>query len=394
MQNEIPYILLSAVYGVINTYLPIVLAVRQFSKGEIGMLLAVIEITGLTIPFFITARLDKNGRYGLTMILLGFSMGIAIGALLWFRSFWITALCLGIFAIGSKGLVPILDSFTARILGNNSKKYGAIRAFGSAGFVCTAIFLQFFPPVQGNDISRFIGMATALSCLFAVSVLRLPSVFNTSLLKAAVPHPSATAADEKALLFSKPFVTLLLLVFFAWLGLVPSQRFFSLYVEEYIHIHATAGLWALAALAEIPLMVFSGRLIRRFGTEKLLVLCLISMSVRNISYIILPGISGAVFGQLLHSLCFGLFFPLSIITCTAHSNGKTATAMMLLTAANSLANIIGSVIGGYIIDYFGYPALFLSFSLCPLVGLCIYTYQNKRCRMYQLIHEEEQEHHE
>ena len=114
MQNEIPYILLSAVYGVINTYLPIVLAVRQFSKGEIGMLLAIIEITGLTIPFFITARLDKNGRYGLTMILLGFSMGIAIGALLWFRSFWITALCLSIFAIGSKGLVPILDSFTAR----------------------------------------------------------------------------------------------------------------------------------------------------------------------------------------------------------------------------------------------------------------------------------------
>lgn len=394
MQNEIPYILLSAVYGVINTYLPIVLAVRQFSKGEIGMLLAIIEITGLSIPFFITAKLDKNGRYGLTMILLGLSMGMAIGALLWFRSFWVTAVCLAVFAIGSKGLVPILDSFTAKILRNDPKKYGAIRAFGSAGFVCMTIFLQFFPPVQGNDISRFIGMATALSCLFAVSVLRLPSVFNTSLLKAAVPHPSATAADEKALLFSKPFVALLLLVFSAWLGMVPSQRFFSLYVEEYLHIHATAALWALAASAEIPLMIFSGSLIRRFGTEKLLALCLISMSIRNISYIVLPGISGAVFGQLLHSLCFGLFFPLSVITCTAHSKGKTATAMMLLTAANSLANTIGSVIGGYIIDYFGYPALFLSFSLCPLVGLCIYTYQNKRCRMYQLIHEEEQEHHE
>ena len=392
MRNEIPYVLLSAVYGVINTYLPIVLAVRQFSKGEIGILLAIIEITGLTIPFFITAKLDKNGRYGLTMILLGFSMGIAIGALLWFRSFWVTALCLGVFAIGSKGLVPILDSFTAKILRNDPKKYGAIRAFGSAGFVCMAIFLQFFPPVQGHNISRFIALATALSCLFAVSVLRLPSIFNTSVLKAAHPHPATTAADEKALLFSKPFITLLLLVFFAWLGLVPSQRFFSLYVEEYIHSHATAGLWALAALAEIPLMIFSGRLILRFGTEKLLALCLISMSIRNISYIVLPGISGAVFGQLLHSLCFGLFFPLSVITCTAHSKGKTATAMMLLTAANGLANIIGSVIGGYIIEYFGYPTLFVSFSLCPLAGLCIYTYQNKHCHTLSDTPEGEKQH--
>ncbi|MGP1455372.1 MAG: MFS transporter [Treponema sp.] len=378
MRNEIPYILLSAVYGVINTYLPIVLAIRQFSKGEIGILLAIIEVTGLTIPFFITAKLDKNGRYGFTMILLGFSMGLAIGALLWFRSFWVTALCLGIFAIGSKGLVPILDSFTARILRNNPKKYGVIRAFGSAGFVCMTIFLQFFPPIQGNDVSRFIVMATMLSCAFAVSVLRLPSIFNTTVLKATSPHPTETAADEKALLLSKPFVTLLLVIFLAWLGMVPSQRFFSLYVEEYIHSHATAALWALAASAEIPLMIFSGRLIWRFGTEKLLFVCLISISIRHISYIILPGISGAVFGQLLHSICFGLFFPLSIITCTGHSNGKTATAMMLLTAANGLANIVGSVIGGYIIEYFGYPALFLSFSLWPLVGIGIYTYQNKR----------------
>jgi len=116
-------------------------------------------------------------------------------------------------------------------------------------------------------------------------------------------------------------------------------------------------------------MLFSGTLIKRFGKERLLALCLLSIAVRNLCYIAVPGITGAVAGQLLHSLSFGLFHPLSVLLCASHSNGKTATAMTFYTAVNGIAYVIGSMAGGYIIDYVGYPALFISFGLFPVAGI-------------------------
>ena len=115
-----------------------------------------------------------------------------------------------------------------------------------------------------------------------------------------------------------------------------------------------------------------GKLIRRFGKERLLAVCLLSIVLRNISYIIFPGLSGAVIGQLLHSLSFGLFHPLSVLLCVSHSSGRTATAMTFFTAVNGIANVIGSIIGGYVIKYAGYPALFLFFDVFPLIGIGFY----------------------
>ena len=168
------------------------------------------------------------------------------------------------------------------------------------------------------------------------------------------------------------------MIFFAFLGLVPCQRFFSLYVEEYIKVEASAGLWALSAMAEIPMLIISGKLIQRFGKGQLFVVCLLSIIVRNCCYIFIPGIAGAVAGQLLHSISFGLFHPLSVLLCVLQSRGNTVTAMTLFTAASGIAYVIGSMIGGYIIEYAGYPALFLLFSIFPAIGACFYFLTMRR----------------
>ena len=134
-------------------------------------------------------------------------------------------------------------------------------------------------------------------------------------------------------------------------------------------------------MAEIPLLLISGKLIRHFDKERLLAVCLFSIIVRNCCYIFIPGIAGAVVGQLLHSLSFGLFHPLSVLLCVLHSRGNTVTAMTFFTAANGVAYVLGSVIGGYIIEYMGYQALFLLFSVFPAIGigfclLCLWQKSN------------------
>ncbi|UTC51315.1 MFS transporter [Treponema sp. OMZ 855] len=401
LRRGFPYFLLFSLYAIINSYLPIMLRTLGFSTARIGILLGVIEIVGVCAPFFITRQLDKTGRYGFVMCVFGIDIAVLLLPLLHFHSFFSTAICLGIFAIGFKGMVPVLDGFTTKVLGQHSDQYGKIRALGSVGFVGMNLFLQLHPLISGKKPTSIVLSISAGALLFILMLRWVPDLYDFSFAcvnedndeelqnrwaaeisdgqEPLVVEPSPkdlvkpkAPCSTKPAAFSKQFWECLLLIFLAFLGLVPSQRFFSLYVEEYIKIEASAGLWALSAMAEIPLLIISGKCIRRFGKERLLPLCLFTVIVRNFCYIFIPGIRGAIVGQLLHSLSFGLFYPLSVLLCVLHSCGKTVTAMAFFTAANGIAYVIGSIIGGYIIEYMGYPALFLLFSVFPAIGIACY----------------------
>ena len=425
VRRGMPYFLLFSIYAIVNTYVPIMLRTLGFSTAQIGILLGVIEIAGVCAPFFITRQLDKTGRYGLAMCIFGFDIALLLLPLLRFHSFLVTALCLGIFAVGFKGMVPVLDGFTTKALRQQDAQYGKIRALGSAGFVSMNLFLQMHSFISGKNPVSMILTVSAVALMFVITLRWVPDLYgltgvsagekfdtgtddtsNTSQEPLAIgsssgepirsqescsvekfsddpikPNEQVKTAGERLVdvrslfaAFPKLFWECLLLIFLAFLGLVPCQRFFSLYVEEYIKVEASAGLWALSAMAEIPLLIISGKLIRRFGKERLLAVCLLSVIIRNCCYIFIPGISGAVVGQLLHSLSFGLFHPLGVLLCVLHSYGKTVTAMTFFTAANGIAYVIGSIIGGYVIEYLGYPALFLLFNVFPSAGIVFYLF--------------------
>ena len=379
VQRGFPYFLLFTIYAVITAYLPITLKAIGFSTAQVGILLGIIEIVGVCAPFFVMQWLDKTGRYGFMMCIFGVDMALLLLPLLRFHSFFVTGVCLGIFAIGFKGMVPVLDGFTTKALGQYHNQYGKIRALGSVGFVGMNLFLQLHPLISGKNPLSIIMSVSAGALLFVITLRWVPDLYDFGLVQTD-EKSNAGVYDRLDLLtaFPQVFWECLLLIFFAFLGLVPCQRFFSLYVEEYIKVEASAGLWALSAMAEIPMLIISGKLIQRFGKGQLFVVCLLSIIVRNCCYIFIPGIAGAVAGQLLHSISFGLFHPLSVLLCVLQSRGNTVTAMTLFTAASGIAYVIGSMIGGYIIEYAGYPALFLLFSIFPAIGACFYFLTMRR----------------
>jgi MFS_1, major facilitator family len=379
VQRGFPYFLLFTIYAVITAYLPITLKAIGFSTAQVGILLGIIEIVGVCAPFLVMQWLDKTGRYGFMMCIFGVDMALLLLPLLRFHSFFVTGVCLGIFAVGFKGMVPVLDGFTTKALGQYHNQYGKIRALGSAGFVGMNLFLQLHPLISGKNPLSIIMSVSAGALLFVITLRWVPDLYDFGLVQTD-EKSNAGVYDRLDLLtvFPQVFWEYLSLIFLAFLGLVPCQRFFSLYVEEYIKVEASAGLWALSAMAEIPMLIISGKLIQRFGKGLLLVLCLLSIIVRNCCYIFIPGIAGAVVGQLLHSISFGLFHPLSVLLCVFHSHGNTVTAMTLFTAASGIAYVIGSMIGGYIIEYAGYPALFLLFSIFPAIGACFYFLTMRR----------------
>jgi len=408
MAMGIPLFLLFSVYGSVNVYLPVLLSGLGYSATMIGILQGIFEAAGLAFPIFVSSRVDRKGNYGLVMILLALLMALVLPPLVLFNNFWVAATVLALFAIGFKGSVPVADALVSRILGEDRVNYGRVRVMGSIGFVCITLLMQFSPLVNPDNPVSIVLWIAIPALLFAVSVAVIPGLLKarpevdtTDAGKPDAGKPDAGKPDAKktaptgvpgSFLPRSRFASLaefpfqfwvgIILIFLGFLGMTPSQRFFSLYVREYLHLESYAGLWALSAAAEVPLMFLSGWFIRKFGTERILVVSLAAVAVRNLIYAVFPSFGGAVAGQLLHAVCFGLFHPAAVIFVTERAPKRLIAVGLTLYSSVSvgLAAVFGNILGGMLIDTAGYRFLFTAFSAFPVAGIIVFFIFKNRLR--------------
>lgn len=391
MKMSIPVFLLFSIYGVVNTYLPLFLRTMGYSASTVGFLLAVFEVSGLVIPFLLSPLISKKGIYGIFLFISGLVMTIIPYPLLKTTGFLFTALFLAIYAAGFKGIVPVSDSLINKLLGVNRADYGRVRVMGSIGFVVMSLTLQFFACLESAQPDTIIIWMISPSLLFALSIIVIPGLINRhkddesgaspeldSRTKVNKPDRSSVPLLKRVKLAIQEFPPVywagLLLIFSGFLGMTPANRFFSMYVYEYLGMEASGFLWALAAAAEIPFMFFSSRFLRRFGSMKLIILGTFAIFLRVMTYILIPNLTGAVIGQLFNSITYGLYHPAAVSFAAQYApKNKLVVSMTLYSVVSvGLASIIGNSIGGLIIDSFGYPFLFLFFGSIPLITVVFF----------------------
>jgi PPP family 3-phenylpropionic acid transporter len=162
-----------------------------------------------------------------------------------------------------------------------------------------------------------------------------------------------------------------------------SNSFFSLYLVELVKWNAVGFMGALGCIAEIPFMFISQKLINRFGALKLLALSSAALSLRLAMYAIFPFRPGIIVAQLLNCLCYGLFYPAGVafISSSVPPERRALGMSIYLSIGNGLPTFLGNILGGFIIDHWGYRTLFGSFAVFPLFTLGIYifmSYKRKR----------------
>ena len=391
MKMSIPVFLLFSIYGVVNTYLPLFLRTMGYSASTVGFLLAVFEVSGLVIPFILSPLISKKGIYGIFLFISGLVMTIIPYPLLKTTGFLFTASFLAVYAAGFKGIVPVSDSLINKLLGANRADYGRVRVMGSIGFVVMSLILQFAAHLETAESDTIIIWMISPSLLFALSIIIIPGLIKKykddepdAGLESNI-HTKVNKTDRSPVPMVKRVTSLiqefppvywagLLLIFSGFLGMTPANRFFSMYVYEYLGMEASGFLWALAAAAEIPFMFFSSRFLRRFGSMKLLILGTFAIFLRVMTYILIPNFAGAVLGQLFNSITYGLYHPAAVSFAAQYApKNKLVVSMTLYSVVSvGLASIIGNSIGGLIIDSFGYPFLFLFFGSIPLITVVFF----------------------
>jgi len=166
------------------------------------------------------------------------------------------------YAIFNSPIVPILDSTALEVSKEHKTSYGGMRLWGSAGWAASTLLIGWL--IERSGIRwLFTGYILFIGVTLLVSFFQSP---RKEVLR------SSFRQGMKNLLGQKSFLLFLLSVFFITITSGGVMSFFSIYMDSIGAGETLIGLgWTLSALSEIPVMLLSGKLIQKIGSNGLVV---------------------------------------------------------------------------------------------------------------------------
>jgi PPP family 3-phenylpropionic acid transporter len=323
--------------------------------SQIGLLMGLASLVGFFSGPVWSGLADTSRQYRLVLSLVILGNATAVFFIPFFRTFvgFLVLMLLQAFFRGP--ILPIVDSATVAMLGDEKEKYGRIRLGGTLGWGLAAPVVGIIAENFGLRWNFTFYSVALLMALIVVQRLRFQSV------PAGVP----LLGGVKELLRSREWIVFLLIVFIGGSGNAAITNYLLVYLQK-IGTSPTWMGWALtiSTLAEAPALFFANKLMKRLDPRGLLTLGLAAMSLRCGLYGLITVPWAALTVQLLQFFTF----PILLVAGVSYADrnapaGLGATAQSLFSSAfMGFGFAAGGFLGGVLIQYLGVQQMFLSFA--------------------------------
>ncbi len=336
----------------VATYTPFMSAYftnQGFDAGQVGTLLGIMPLCALLIQPLWTAVADRLGR---KRVLLGLCAVSACLAPLYYLAQGFAQVMLVTIAFSAffQALLPLCDSLVVEDAAREGLEFSRIRMGGTVGYAVVVLVLG-----QLLDAAPSIQFAAVSAGLvvFGLHFSRVPEATRP-----VTPSRQAGRASGGGLLAifdTRDVVLVLLLAFVSYTGLAFHSAFLGKYCVELGYGQGLVGvLSAVSAMSEVPILLVSDRLVRRFGVLPLLKLACVAMAAR----LVLVGtgvVPLMVAAQLLQSVSYMTVYYATVTFVSRHARpGAEARAQGVLVAVQAgLATVVANFAGGIICDAVG-----------------------------------------
>jgi PPP family 3-phenylpropionic acid transporter len=360
------YFLLFVASAMVYPYFQVLLRALGFSDSEVGYLQGLMALAGVCGPMVIGHLADRfRARRGflvgcwVALVLLLVPLGQT-------HAFWPAAALVAGIGFAVRAPTPLTDAVVAGSLDDPVHQYGQVRGIGSSGFVLALLVARLFRLVDEHSSASMLGAMLISIAFCAVSSLFLRD--RTSTAVPAQPHRRRRASH-----FDRAFWLFIAATATHQLAMSAYYSFFTLYLSDAVKMENGAWVWALGTAAEIPMLYWAGRVIRRFGLSAMLIASMAAVSVRLAIYALAPFVAVVLAAQVLHALTFGCFHAACIefLRRKVPAQSRALAMTLYMSLAIALPSWIGSSLGGVVIERWGYGALFFSYALVPAVGIAM-----------------------
>ena len=357
----LPYWPLSAYYffyfafiGAFSPYFGLFLESRGFSAWDIGVLTSLMQAMRLLAPNLCGWLAERLGaktpivRVAALLSIAGFSGFLVAES---FAGFLVSTALLAFFWSAA---LPLVEALTLAHLGGQANRYGAIRLWGSVGFIAAVLGLGWL--LDRAPTSSTLWVSLALLGGILASALHLPERHEPGHARDRLPIADILRRPEVKALFAA--------CFFMAAAHGALYVFFSIYLAAQGYSKFVIGLlWTLGVVAEIVVFALMPRLLRRFPARNILIVCFACAVVRFLA--IGWGVDSLVLlvlAQLLHAATFGAYHATAMAVVGRWFAGHHQARGQALHGSISFGagGMLGGVASGWGWEAIGAP---LTFSL-------------------------------
>jgi len=346
-----------AAMGSIIPYLNLFFSRAGQSGVRIGLLTTVGAVAALLAAPLWGRLADRLGR-PLRLVQAGIALSVFAYSLLSRQTLFVwLALFVGLEAIGSSAINPLADAFTVQVTGGAQGRFGSVRMWGSLGWAVMVLMAGWLIEKQG------IGVIFLTYALFGIGgvLLLQPFALDRAAASGEATLTSHIWAVARDLLRRRVMVGLLVALFLADLLGAGVNQFEALFMDQLGARETMIGLtYTLAALVELPGMIWADRLVRRFGPDRVLRLSLLVGIARGGLVLLWPTVPVVVGTGLLR----GIYFAFSIVgltvlaTSLAPRQQETTVLALFTVTLTNLSNLLGAPPAGLMFDALGGRWLF------------------------------------
>lgn len=361
---------------IVYSFLPVYLDQSGFRESQIGVLLALGPLMSIVLQPFIGVLVDRSPYKNTILILLNAGTMVSILLFTFNNSLLYVTLVSFLLASFQAALISVSEAITLEGLDKIQKPYGPIRLAGTAGYAVTSVIVGFF---MEGDIRTFFYITAAIAFFSMLSAWSLPKVEG---------HQSKTQRVSAAGIFrDKMLVLMMLLSMLAHMGISFFQNFFPLYFSSIGGTNDMLGvLYFISAISEAPFLLFADRIEKRIGIQRTLAL---SMGVIGVRFLLMYLIKSPLLMypvMLLNGMTFIVFsFSLAVYINRTVGMELRATGQTIHGMCMALGRILGSVLGGYLIEWLGLLDTLLCYILLSLVSIMVFAAVSTALRKKQVL---------
>ncbi|MCL2056653.1 MAG: MFS transporter [Oscillospiraceae bacterium] len=273
--------------------------------------------------------------------------------------------------------MPLLDNWVAReCIGQESFHYGSVRWWGSLSFAAAAYSygrLSMTPYLPFAYYGRAFFLTLTLLCIF---------LYKYENIAVKQKKGGGQAAGEskpsiKALFSVREYILLMIFMFMISLAFTSSSSFFPALMLARGGNNAMIGMaGSINALIEIPFFLYSRRLTNRFGPRGSMLTGILFMCARLAGFAFIGSPGGILLAYFLVAPYVGLFQSgfIYYVYSIAPRGSETVAQTMIQAASMGLAGMLGSSLGGIVIDSLGIDILYRSAFIIAAAGLGLFAY--------------------
>lgn len=362
-------------FGALVAFASILLASRGFSNTQIGIVLAVSNVLSVVLQPAIAAMPGKFPQINLRRIVFFLIAIVAAGTmLLTITGAGSLLLNAALFIITNTALQTLHPFINALGFALNtpaaSANFGVARSMGSIAYAAIASLLGIFVANRGTALVPAVAFALCLCLLVACLFYKNPTQTVNNTPQKEQPQEGGTAFVK-----GNPMFLLFLLGILCVFACYQMCIAFLAQIMELLGGNSTGYGVAIAicALLEAPTMILFTRISKRIPCGTLIKLSGVFFLAKVLCYLVAVSPAMLYAGQFMQPLGYALFIPASVYYVEQLLPAKhRVKGHAFVTAANTAGNVIGSLLGGRLLDSFGHTAMLAAAAALTTIGMLLF----------------------